>query len=308
MPGAFAHITAVNEALANTNSLDQMDIPDRAKLALTRNFKYAELGCVSPDYPYLVIGDSQQNHWADLMHKNRSGDLVKLMAARCRELSGNHQRKAFAWLCGYVSHVIADITIHPVVEMKVGKYEDNKADHRTCEMNQDTHIWQRLNLGGLGYADRVRLNIGGCVDESERFDPEISELWASCLSEIHPEYADEVRPNLDDWHNGFQKVVDNVEEGYRKLFKWARHVSATFDLGMTYPNIDELRMKYIENLETPCGVRHYDQIFDFAVANIKDYVIHLANFVFRNQETLDPFKNWDLDNGRDEQGNQTVWL
>tara|TARA_R110002020_G_scaffold360574_5_gene573360 strand:- start:1283 stop:2209 length:927 start_codon:yes stop_codon:yes gene_type:complete len=308
MPGAFAHITAVNEAIGNTNSLDSIAMPNQAKLALTRFFQYAELGCVSPDYPYLVIGDSQQNYWADLMHKVGSGDIVKLMATYCKQLSGNHQMKFFAWLSGYLSHVIADVTIHPVVKLKVGEYESNKADHRTCEMNQDAYIWQRLNIGTIGYSDRVRLNIGRCVDENGKFDPEISELWVSCLRDRHREYAEEVNPNIGDWHNGFQKVVDNAEEGYRRLFKWARHVSASLGLGVMYPNINELRMEYIENLETPRGKMHYDEIFDFAVDNIKKYISDLAAYVFTNEGALESIKNWDLDDGEDEHGKQTVWL
>lgn len=60
-------------------------------------------------------------------------------------------------------HVAADITVHPVVELKVGPYAQNQTAHRTCEMNQDAFIWQRLNLGELGYADRVQQNIGSCT-------------------------------------------------------------------------------------------------------------------------------------------------
>jgi len=59
MPGAFAHITAANIATEN-NALIGMNIPNRAKLILSQNQKYLELGCVSPDYPYLAIGNSEQ--------------------------------------------------------------------------------------------------------------------------------------------------------------------------------------------------------------------------------------------------------
>lgn len=54
MPGAFAHITAVNEASAN-NALMKLNIPQEAKKALAQNKRYLELGCVSPDYPYLAL-------------------------------------------------------------------------------------------------------------------------------------------------------------------------------------------------------------------------------------------------------------
>ncbi|GAL08890.1 hypothetical protein JCM19237_730 [Photobacterium aphoticum] len=62
MPGAFAHITAVNVAAANT-ALRQLDIPRHAKKVLSQYKKYLELGCVSPDYPYLAILNGPQNQW-----------------------------------------------------------------------------------------------------------------------------------------------------------------------------------------------------------------------------------------------------
>lgn len=54
MPGAFAHITAANIA-TETNSLINMNIPNKAKLILTQRQAYVELGCVAPDYPYLAL-------------------------------------------------------------------------------------------------------------------------------------------------------------------------------------------------------------------------------------------------------------
>ncbi|RUO66250.1 Zinc dependent phospholipase C [Pseudidiomarina planktonica] len=307
MPGAFAHITAANLAFAGTNSLDQIAIPNSARLILSQNIKFTELGCVSPDYPYLVLGNSVQNKWADLMHYEHTGELIKELARRCKEMNGKPQEKVFAWLCGYISHVIADITIHPVVEMKVGEYEQNQSDHRTCEMNQDTYIWKRLNLGQIGVADRVKLNIGDCVDRSGDIDPDIQSIWEAGLLEVHPSYAREAPPQMSDWHNGFQRVVDNAEEGYRRLFKWARHVSAALGAGIAYPTPEELEMTYIEDLDTPKGKMHYDDIFDLAVSNIQQYVGYLGRYVF-SDGSLDEFKNWNLDNGKDEHQELTAWL
>ncbi|TOO01053.1 hypothetical protein CGH44_23105, partial [Vibrio parahaemolyticus] len=63
MPGAFAHITAVNFAISNSN-LKSLNMSKKAKLALSRNQKFVELGCVSPDFPYLKLGSPDQNEWA----------------------------------------------------------------------------------------------------------------------------------------------------------------------------------------------------------------------------------------------------
>lgn len=303
MPGAFAHITAANVAIS-TNELAGIDMPDEAKLILSKNVNFVELGCVSPDYPYLAIADAKQNKWADLMHYDRSGDLIKLMAEACKTSSQATMRiKTFAWLCGYLSHVIADITIHPVVELKVGPYEENKDDHRTCEMNQDAYIWQRLKLGEIGLADRVERNIGRCAGDDGTLDSDIVKLWGTGLNSIHSEYAQSFPPEFDKWHGGFQAVVNNAEEGYR-FFKWARHVAA--DSGLLYPRPSEVNPTYIDNLETPSGAMHYDQVFDMAVENIKSYIGILGRYIF-SEGSLDDVKNWNLDTGKDDSGRLTVW-
>lgn len=302
MPGAFAHITAANR-LFSTNSLQTLDMPNEAKFILSTNVKFIELGCVSPDYPYLAIMNKAQNKWADLMHYEKTGELIKKLIGNCKQLEGETQKKAFAWLCGYVAHVIADITIHPVVESKVGVYEENQTDHRVCEMNQDAHIWTTLNLGEIGLADRVKLNIGSCTDEDGNLDSAITELWGSALKEIHQDYASSNAPDFQKWHSGFQTVVDNAEEGYR-FFKWARHVAA--NVGGLYPRPDEIDLQYIEALDTPKGHMHYDDIFAKAVENIQTYVAIVGNAVF-SDGSVEAFKNWNLDNGKDENGELTAW-
>lgn len=303
MPGAFAHLTAANLSSCGTNALSKIGMPTQAKLALSRNIKFIELGCVSPDYPYLALGDKQQNEWADLMHYEKTGELIRHLASECMLLSDDVKGKVFAWLCGYVSHVIADITIHPVVELKVGPYSGNETAHRICEMNQDTYIWQRLNLGEIGLADRVELNIGSCADSNGSLDVDITNVWGACLNAVHPDYATLHLPNFDKWHYGFQNVVNNAEEGYR-FFKWARHISA--DLGLLYPRPLEIDMTYINKLNTPKGLMDYDEIFDLAVDNIQKYIGILGLYVF-GSGSLEQFKNWNLDTGRDESGVLTTW-
>ncbi|MFK3859603.1 zinc dependent phospholipase C family protein [Pseudoalteromonas rhizosphaerae] len=302
MPGAFAHITAANLATEN-NALIGMNIPTKAKLILSQNQKYLELGCVSPDYPYLAVGNSEQNKWADLMHYHNTGDVIKEAVKYCKNLEGSAQEKCFAWLCGYMSHVAADITIHPVVELKVGPYEQSQTDHRTCEMNQDAYIWPRLNLGEIGLADRFRLNIGSCSSQNNCLDEDIKQLWQHVLSHIHPDYTQSAAPDFDAWHSGFQLVVDHAEEGYR-LFPWARHVAA--NNGLLYPRQDEIDYTYIEQLNTPNGPMHYDDIFNLAVENIQYFISIIANAIFNDGECWQ-ICNWNLDNGKDENGNLTAW-
>lgn len=305
MPGAFAHITAVNIASAN-NALMTLDMPREAKKALAQNKRYLELGCVSPDYPYLDLMDSAQNKWADEMHYNNVGKLIDALVQNVKSLDSGHLDKAFAWLCGFVAHVAADITIHPVVEMKVGPYAENAKAHRVCEMNQDAYIWSsRLNLGDIGMADRVKENIGSCVDvnDDSSIDPIINDIWHTALNAVYSDYASECQPKINAWHKGFQTVVDNAEESHR-LFPWARHVASK--QGLTYPLHDEVDTTFIESLETPDGTKHYDEVFDKAIETIQLFWEQTAAAVFEDAGT-DFFKNWNLDTGRCENGQLTAW-
>ncbi|ODS04579.1 zinc dependent phospholipase C family protein [Vibrio scophthalmi] len=304
MPGAFAHITAVNVASAN-NALQKLHMPREAKKALSQNKKFLELGCVSPDYPYLDVLNKAQNKWADEMHYHNVGMLIDALIQQVKTVDTIHLEKAFAWLCGFVAHVAADITIHPVVELKVGPYADNAKEHRICEMNQDAYIWPaRMQLGDIGFADRVKENIGSCTDEnSDALDLLINDIWSTALSAVYPEYAQTCPPDINAWHKGFQFVVDNAEESHH-LFPWARHVAAK--QGLTYPLSDEVDNNFINNLETPEGPKHYDEIFDRAIETIQLFWEKTASSVFDGQPT-EFFKNWNLDTGRCEQGLLTAW-
>jgi len=306
MPGAFAHISAVNKASANT-ALAKLNVPQHVKKTLSQYQAFLEFGCVSPDYPYLAIGNHAQNKWADEMHYNEVGKLIATLIDLIKQLEDHNQKKAFAWLCGFVAHVAADITIHPVVELKVGPYTENAKDHRICEMHQDTYIWHKvMNLGNIGLADRVKENIGSCVDEhnEDSIDLIIYDVWQTTLVAVYPHYAEECPPDINRWHHGFQTVVNHAEESH-KLFAWARHVASA--QGLTYPLPEEVTSEFVEGLQTPHGIQHYDEIFDRAVSTIQLFWEKTAEAVFENGAT-DFFKNWNLDTGFCEDGVLTAWV
>jgi len=94
------------------------------------------LGAVNPDYPYLALGDSGAAAWADEMHYNHTVAMMHSGIKHIHDISDNNARgKCIAWLLGYAAHVTTDVTIHPIVQLKVGPYEQNKKGHRVCEMN-----------------------------------------------------------------------------------------------------------------------------------------------------------------------------
>lgn len=311
MPGAYAHIALVNQ-LRTPDQLESIPgFVDDSITPILDYFKFCELGAVSPDYPYLGIGNRGATQWADRMHYENTGDMIKSGVEYIASMpNGEPKRKAFAWLLGYAAHVAADVTIHPIVELKVGPYAQNKKAHRVCEMNQDAYIFQRLNLGDIGLAEHLDSGIWGCCDipGSGDLDVAIADVWKAMLNECHPSAFRSCPPNLDAWHQGFRIVVDKLAEEGDSLFPFARHLAV--NSGMAYPASDEIDQQYIKLLNTPYPVRsmHYDEIFNRAIENVKGIWSLIALGVFQGDQTYaTAIENWNLDTGRDNKERLVFW-
>lgn len=308
MPGAYAHITIVNEFRNTDRLLAIPDFPAEAAKAYLRWFKYAELGAVSPDYPYLAVGDADAANWADLMHYVHTGTMIQEGAKLIRALKGEAKYKCLAWLLGYASHVTADVTVHPVVELKVGPYAENKSDHRTCEMHQDAFIFQRLNLGEVGVADHLKSGIGACSVEvdDDLLDPEIVTFWSSLLKAVHPADFDRNPPEIHKWHERFTELVDAISSAGSHLFPFARHVAA--GAGLFYPSGSEIDAQYLVNLRVPGGTMDYEELFEVAVGNVASVWSQLGIAVFKEKdEVLARFGEWNLDTGKDQNDRLVFW-
>jgi hypothetical protein len=308
MPGAYAHITLVNE-LREPQRLERIPgFPRDAISAILDYFKFCELGAVSPDYPYLAIGDEGSKRWADAMHYTRAGEMIHAGVRRLQAMEGEARRKGLAWLLGYTAHVTTDVTVHPVVEMKVGPYHGHEKQHRICEMHQDAHIFQRLNLGGIGISEHLDSGIATCRDATypDLLDRDIVTLWAGMLLDVHPEEFGTNPPDVEKWHRGFKFGIGKIaEEGYR-LIPLARHVA--MDAGLTYPGKSDIAPEFIKGLATPDGKRDYDLIFDGAIRNVGGVWQVAANGAIQGQRSyLARIGNWNLDTGRNENDQLVFW-
>lgn len=311
MPGAYAHITLVN-LLSEPRRLRALGFGKPAAAAVSDYLKFCELGAVSPDYPYLAVGDKKSGAWADLMHYQRTGEFLHAAADGVRALSGEGQRRAFAWLLGCSAHVGTDVTIHPVVELKVGKYETNKKGHRVCEMHQDAYIFsQRMNLGGIGVSEHLSSGIARCTEDGNRggpIDSSVKGVWESALKKVHHGEAKTNPPDVDTWHKSFDFMVNKIAEEGNKLMPIARHVAV--DAGLTYPNVDEINhAEYITQLKVPSGgTQHYDQIFDRALESVGKVWTSIERSIFQKDVTALAFiGNWNLDTGRNMTDDKLVF-
>lgn len=67
-------------------------------------------------------------------------------------------------------------------------------------------------------------------------------------------------------------------------------------------------MKYIRNLNTPHGPMHYDALFEKAVGHVDAMWALIGRAIFDGDESYrTQLRHYDLDTGKDEQGNYPYW-
>lgn len=280
--------------------------PRDAIRACGRWRKFCELGAVSPDYPYLEIGNSKAKRWADLMHYQRTDGVIRAGIQRLRTMDGDARDKGLAWLLGYTAHVVMDVTIHPVVNERVGPYEKNKTAHRICEMNQDVYIFfERMGLE-INFSEHIDSGLKACGNPEGGLDRDVRALWTGALTDSYPAETAINPPDPDAWHFCFKHVIDAIEGG-GWLAAMSRHISR--DLGVVYPRREALDMSYIESLPTPLGsLIHFDELFDRARANVhRVWTLVADGALGMNDQYAAGLAHWNLDTGEDSNQRLVFW-
>lgn len=319
MSATYAHIALV-DCLLNGIELDSIgSLTKETKHALLDSVKYVELGAVSPDYPFLNVLDANSQGWGNVMHFAKTADFVRCAipgVATLIEENSPEKWHAVAWLFGYVAHLVTDMSVHPIVFLKVGDYPHHKFEHRRCELHQDVYIFPtRLNVA-ISEADFLKRGSGGigaCVDGERRFNPVIAKIWKACLLENTPlgsvHLGDGVRtptsaPDPGAWHEKFLFAIDKIAEEGAQFPPLTRYFLTKEAL--CYPEVAD--PQFIENLETPQDTRvHYDVVFDRALKNVKEKWDDLGRALNGNRSELFDLPNSDLDTGRDESGKMIFW-
>ncbi|KIE18144.1 hypothetical protein DS62_13550 [Smithella sp. SC_K08D17] len=320
MPATFAHCLLARKAIDGI----QKKIKKNEQLIsyaqkIGENNHFVVLGSASPDYPYLTniitTGIIPISHtWANRMHYENTNLFIR---EGLRQLvSIDKKKESFAirlsWLCGYLSHVIADSYLHPVVNAIVGgQYMFTHAEHAKCELIQDIYIFKKLTgedivnsnarTGSFGFLKI--LDQCSDIKDGNRIHPEIRDYWKKLLIAAHPnavEYFNEIDP--DAWHSNYKSRV-NFVSNRDAIF---RHLIET--TGRAYKeesNITaEERNKYITNINLPDGtIANYDKTFSKTV----DLIAATWQQMFKGIESNDPdgavsqyVKDWNLDTGVDE--------
>lgn len=294
MSGAYTHLTIANDARALARKIG---LRKATLAALGTHLKYVELGAVTPDYPYLAT-DRSQTPWADAMHLQQTGDLFRAAVQAIHQAPGTSQPKLTAWLFGWASHVATDMTIHPVIELKVGPYLGNEKAHRICEMHQDAHLFPRMNVGSAALSQHLASGIATCnaADNADALDPVIEQVWLASLIKTYPDHAATNAPKPSAWHRGFRRMLALVADA-NHLFPFARHVGIS--LGLNYPRHEDIDPQYVRALKTPEGPMDLDPIYERARANVLEMWRGLDEaLVSGRSDALDALEDWNLDTGR----------
>lgn len=320
MAGGYAHITLVKTICGDADALDAIpSLTGNIKRALMFNLNYVELGAVSPDYPYLCLFDGNAAGWANAMHYWRTLDFVRNAVPLVWDMNFSKKDtwKCLAWLFGYTAHVVTDLTVHPVVNLKVGPYAENKRAHRVCELNQDVYIFDKLLGQEITQAEYIRdCGIRSCCDPAseDRLHPAVAELWKRCLPRV-PGVRIDIEDGLAvptapadpyDWHRHFVAMIDGFAEEGGRLPWLARHSAEA--AGLVYPEVDGVDRQYIDSLATPEGLMPYDEVFRRAQENVKDAWGQLGMALGREDKPGEfALPNGCLDTGKDEADNMIYW-
>jgi len=308
MPGSYAHITVVNIASEKRRLVNIPDFPREAINAAGLNLNFLELGCISPDYPYLDVTSGDSKTWADAMHYTHTGPAIYASAELIRRLpAGKVKEKCLAWLMGYSAHVVTDMCVHPVVELKVGPYKGNETAHRRCEMHQDAYIFRRIGTGMPQTADHLKATILTCGDKADnkQLDGDIRSLWLDILRKVYPQIIQDDPPDINKWHRRCYDILQKLLPTSSRFVGFARH--ACNDKGLLYPTPAEVNKKeYIDNLLVPSApgqakTMTYDDIIDFAIDEVQREWVGVTRYALGMDDRI-TYRNdeWDLDTGRNK--------
>ena len=269
MPGHFAHITLVDSICRE--HLDELpNLSPSVRSALKNYLPYCKLGAVGPDCPALV-GQNAATGWSKLMHYTRPADFVRYAVPYLLDLSFNlsETRACLAWIFGYTAHLVADLTVHPIVKCLVGEYATNPSGHRLCEFNQDVYLIRKLT--GKEIVETDFLDLCGMRECAENRSQNtllkaIFPLWIHSLRQ-YPRAEAKLYVRLPG-----QSIEPNVWcATYLEMMKLAASGKGLVKaLGLAYMNSDAILMRHIENLPTPDPATrlHYDELFEKTQQNI----------------------------------------
>lgn len=305
MAGAYTHWMVVEEAIENLPDGDYATV-------LGEKINFVRIGAVGPDYPYLseIEGKWFKIHsWADRMHYENSLVFVKngLSGLLLMKQDTDKFNICLSWLCGYVSHLLTDAIIHPVVNANVGgTYVFTSHDHIICEMTQDAKIFYMIKGVDLSNAAYVKV-LSDCSDliDNNRIHAAIRDFWPDVLKKTHPggqKYFDKIDP--DKWHRAYLSKLGMASHPIPLFRHVGKEESIVYKSNSELNNTDD-ENKYFTGIklpETAAKGTFKEHAFDKAVDNVVNVWQKLFDDIgVNNASNCQTYlRNWNLDTGLDE--------
>jgi hypothetical protein len=105
--------------------------------------RYFFFGSSIPDVPYFNLETTGHSVIADLFHYNRTGEFVLQFLNLARQANNQVVRsRMVAYVLGHISHIVADIIIHPFINLFSGDYHHQVTPdfHRRIEVEMDSWV------------------------------------------------------------------------------------------------------------------------------------------------------------------------
>jgi hypothetical protein len=300
MSANFAHMILAETLSKQADSIPNME--PTMVMALQNYTSFCKLGAVSPDCPS-VVGETDATGFGNMMHYLRPADFVRFAVPKIHEMNFSlaETRCCLAWIFGYASHLVTDLTIHPVISRKFGAYaasKKNRQQHRLCEFNQDVYLYHRTYAQEIVGADFLKFSgLAECAVNGNinKLNPAIISLWSHCLQQFpRSETKSYVRlPNTS-------LRPTNWYATYTFLFKSVVTKGNAFleGIGFGYPRIAELKSIYLEDLPTDSGRKiTYNDLVAITKTNIKTTWATLASALGTGNASLFTLPNANLDTG-----------
>jgi len=304
MPGGFTHLALMKKLGINRTLMSIEGMTQEIALNLQDAYNYLDLGAVSPDLPCLAPFSENSAGWGNTLHHERTVETIRsgVRLLPSLTLGSIEYRRAMAWLFGYASHVVADMISHPVVTLKVGPYESHKPQHRICELNQDTYIFQTYFKDKITNCEYLDHGVKTCTKSGEpgrKMTPFLNDFWKLVLKDVYPE---KVPPEPASWFKQFVKLIDKFAEEKHHFVSVIRGYLG--DEGYAYP--DEPDMTYVTDLLSPYGQKiSFDKLFSRFQEETKKVWGQIVQAIIQNDAQLITLRNGDLDTGIDIADNQT---
>jgi len=301
MAGTFTHFMVCDAAKANRTALP----PDLRKL-LNRHAEFLFLGAASPDLPYLSFKTGNVN-WADVMHYETTNAIAVNAHEVLKKVWGSRsvrEEVQLVWLLGFVSHLVTDATIHPIVQAIVGRYDEHKEEHRICEMTQDSIIYFEVKKMEIRYAEFS--SILKFCKKSPHINA-LDEFWTKQTVKAFSAKNEDPNPEL--WLKTYSNAIDAAEGG-SNIVALFRHIGTIREY--TYSTREEIVSNYADRLrqfytemKLPNGGTgsFREAAFNRAVANVTAAWIALYAGLAGKVTVANVVKNWNLDTGEDMNSN-----